>query len=235
MIKKQKISICVLVQGRYGHRIISNLKKRGPKNWTIIAHEFPKKLPILIEEPKKFMPQQFPKCDLMLSLGEHPTITTLLPYLAEISGVKAVIAPVDDSNWIPPGIRKQVSVEFRKLGVAFTFPRPFCSLDSNSGDQLIDEFAKKFGIPKLKISLKNGIVNKIDVLRGSPCGATHFVAEKLKGTDRLQAEIKASLFVQTYPCLASRVKDPECGESLIHVAAYIIKRAINKSLTNTKR
>lgn len=224
------LSICALVQGWYGQRIISNLKKRAPNNWVINVYEFPRELPIFIEEPKELIPSQVSHCDLILSLGEHPTIAALLPDLAEITGAKAVIAPIDNPSWVPPGIRRQVSKELERKDVAFAFPKPFCSLDVNTGNKFIDDFAKRFGKPELRITLKDAVIESIDISRGSPCGATHSLAEKLFGEKKSKAATNASLFVQTYPCLASRMKDPEFGKSIIHVAAYITKGVVESSL-----
>lgn len=233
MFYQQKIRICILIQGWYGQRIVENLKEKSPKNWEFYVHKFPNELPLIIDKEDRLLPKQFPKCDLLISLGENPAIISLLPDLVKKSGAKAIVAPVDNSNWNPPGLRKQVSDELKQLGVAFSFPRPFCSMNSNSKNEIIDGFAERFGAPKLKITSEKGIIKGIQVLRGVPCGATHFVTEKLKGLSDNKAESKASLLIQTYPCLASRTKDPECGEHLIHVAAYIIKGAVHKALTNS--
>ena len=96
-------------------------------------------------------------------------------------------------------------------------------------DQIIDEFAERFGRPKLSIALKDDVIKSVDVIRGSPCGSTHFAARKLIGMSKSEAATKGGLFVQTYPCLASRVRDPEYDKSLIHMAAYIAKNSILKS------
>jgi hypothetical protein len=224
--------ICIIIQGWYGQRIAENLKEKSPKNWEFYVHKLPDKLPIILDIEDEFIPKQFPKCDLLISLGEDPVIISLLPDLVKKSGAKAIIAPVDNSDWNPPGLRKQISDELKKLGVAFSFPKPFCSMNPNSKNEIIDTFAERFGAPNLKITSEKGIIKEIQVLRGAPCGATYFVAEKLRGLINEQAENKASLLVQTYPCLASRNKDLECGEHLIHVAAYIIKGVVNKALIN---
>ena len=232
--KKSKIAICALVQGWYGHRMVSNIKKRIPKDWTIHVYEFQQDLPIFIDEPRELLPKDISKFDLVLSLGENPVIATLIPDLVKISGAKAALIPIDNSYWVPPGIKKQISEELKKMDVAFIFPKPFCSMECDSKNRMIDNFAKIVGKPELRMNLKNGIIKEIDVIRGAPCGATHFVAQKLLGADVLESPTKASLFVQTYPCLASRMKDPELGKSLIHLAAYITKGAILKSLSENK-
>jgi hypothetical protein len=225
-----KISICILIQGWYGQRIVENLEKLIPRDWLIKVHEFPRDLPTFIEEPEEFLPSPVSQCDLILSLGEHPAIASLLPDLAKITGAKAVIAPIDNSSWVPSGIRKHISRELSSLGVTSSFPKPFCSMKTNTGSKLIDEFAERFGRPRLRIALKDDVIESVEVLRGSPCGSTYFVAKKLLGVNRSEAATKGSLLVQTYPCLASRVRDPEYNRPLIHVTAYIVKNAVSRSL-----
>ena len=223
-------SICVLVQGWYGQRIVLNLKKRFPPDWTVKVYEFPTSLPTFIEEPEELLPKHVSPCNLILSLGEHPAIALLLPSLVKNTKAEGVIVPIDNSDWVPPAVKKEVSEELTGLGVVSVFPKPFCSMEANSGNKLIDEFAKKFGRPKLNITLKNDLIINVDVLRGSPCGSTHFVAERLLNINKSEAAVKASLFAQTYPCLASRQKDIEYGDSLIHVAGYILKSSVLEAL-----
>ncbi len=227
--------ICALVQGWYGHRIVLNLKKWIPSDWELEVYEFLRNLPILIEEPKDFLPKKISRCDLILSLGEQPAIASLLPDLVKLTGAKAVIVPIDNSEWVPPGVRTQVSKELKKLGAASAFPKPFCSMRPNSGNELIDAFAKIFGKPELKIHVKNDLVERVGVIRGSPCGGTHFVAEKLVGVKRSEASTKASLFLQLYPCLASSKKDIEYDDMLIHVSAHIMKGAVEEALPPSPR
>ncbi len=229
--KQSSISICALVQGWYGYRMVSNIKNRIPNSWEIKSLKFPQELPVIVEDIVEILPAKISRCELILSLGENPIIASLLPDLVKITGAKAVIVPIDNSSWVPLGIKKQISEEFDKIGVAFAFPKPFCSMVSNSNNGLIDDFSRRVGKPILKIEIKNDTINRIKVIRGSPCGATHYVAEMLTGMKKSEAAIKASLLVQTYPCLASRKKDPEFGKSLIHLAAYITRGEVLKSLS----
>lgn len=225
-----KLEILTLTQGWYGERIVQNIKSKCPKDWEILTINFSKNLPNLFDEPEKILPKSIPKCDLILSLGESPVIALISPYLAKISKAKSVILPIDDCNWVPPAIRKQVASELAEINVSSVFPKPFCSLDSNSGNKFIDEFANYFGRPKLEIRVKNNLVKSVKVLKDSPCGSACFAAKRLVNLSKEEAPIKAGLYVQTYPCLASRFKDVEYGDSLIHISAHIIKGVVLKSL-----
>jgi len=67
-----------------------------------------------------------------------------LPILAKKMSAKAVIAPIDNSHWIPPGLGKQIEKELAEIGVASAFPKPFCALEK-TGNPYIDMFAENFG------------------------------------------------------------------------------------------
>jgi hypothetical protein len=225
-----EFKILALTQGWYGERIVLNIKSKCPKTWKIFTINFSKNIPNLLDEPEKILPKDIPKCDLILSLGESPIIALTLPYLVSVSKAKSVVVPIDNCEWIPPAVKRQVLSELAEINVTSVFPKPFCSLDVNSGNKFIDEFAKFFGRPELKIELKNDFIRSVKVLRESPCGSTCFAAKRLVNVNSLEAPTKAGLYVQTYPCLASRFKDIEYGDSLIHISAHIIKGTVIKAL-----
>lgn len=114
------------------------------------------------------------------------------------------------------------------------FPRPFCSL-TKAGIQEVDEFAEHFGKPKLEIVTTNGVVKKIKVKRTSPCGSTLYMAKGLLGTSITEAPQRGSLLVQTYPCMASPRIERSTHDSLIHIAGYIVKKAIANALDRSKK
>ncbi|MEM4311534.1 MAG: DUF166 family protein [Nitrososphaerales archaeon] len=220
------MKIFALIQGLYGERIVENIKLFKPKSWSLKVYRFPLNLPTLLDEYEEIIPNPLNHYDLILSLGENPNIAYLLPTLTKLTKAKAVIAPTDNSEWLPAGIREVLAKELSKMGVAFSFPKPFCSLTPKSGNSLIDEFAEYFGKPKFKLLVEDGVIKGLEVIRGAPCGCSYFVAEKLLGIKVRDAPIKASLLAQIYPCLASRFRDSEYGESLIHIAAEIAKDAL---------
>ena len=205
-----------------------------PENWEIQVYELPRNLPVIVEEAEDLLPYKLSPCNLILSLGENSAVAQLLPDLAKNVKAEAVIAPIDDSRWLPPGVKKQVSAELKQLGIASAFPKPFCSLTGNTGNRLIDEFAEKFGRPKLEVRLEDETIREVKVIRGSPCGSTEFAARRLVGAKVSEAPAKAGLLVQIFPCLASRSLDSEYGDSLIHLSANIIRGAILEALAKAE-
>lgn len=167
--------------------------------------------------------------DLVLFMGETPSAFSLLPAILDKASTSAVIAPVDDYDWLPLGLERQIRGEVKGRGVEIVFPRTFCTL-SPVGIHSIDEFARQFGAPSLRVETERGEVESVEVLRGAPCGSTDYMAEELPGTSVDEAGARAGTLVQIYPCLASRRVDRHFEDAPIHVAGHIAKRAIEKAL-----
>ena len=228
-------TLALLMKGeRYGARIVENLCNRGFSGNLWGLHEFGEVPPldVVLDEPEAVMPHGLPDCDLVLSLGLPQELQALVPAVAEEAGAKAVIIAICNQDWLPPGLRGQVRDELEEKGISYAFPKPFCSL-TEVGDPTIDEFARMFGKPELRIEVRGGIIRSVEVLRGSPCGSTWYVAEKLVG---LPVEPREALWEEiakahhVYPCLGSMVVDPELGDTVLHVAQYLLREAVEKAL-----
>lgn len=191
-------------------------------------------MPKIIENPELFFPKNIVNCDVIISLGENPTLATILPDLVKLTGAKAVIAPVDNPLWLSQGVITQISKELKELNVQYAFPMPFCSMDPNTGLSLIDKFATQFGRPELQIELKDDTIKEIRILRGSPCGSAHYMSEGILSLKKNQAGKRAGLLIQIFPCLASRSSSSISKKPLIHIAANIAMAAVLKSLSKEK-
>jgi hypothetical protein len=227
------LRILVLVQGLYGERIARNIIETGPKGWAITVHRLPKSLPLVIDEPGEFLPSEFPPSDLIVSLGETHQAGQLISAVAKKTGTKAVICPIDSNAWVPPGLKTQVQRELKALGAASAFPKPFCSITETggkeTGDEYIDEFARHFGRPKLKVKCGR-TVEGIEVMRSAPCGATFFMAKSCGGVRVEEAREKCALISHHYPCLASMEMDPEFNDTLMHRSAHIVYGEIERAI-----
>ena len=190
-----------------------------------------------MDEPEDFLPDNPPSAELLLSLGEHTGVAEIIPDLVEITGAKAVIAPVENTIWLPKGLQNQIQQKLYAINVDVVFPTPFCQLTERISDnEYIKAFAKHFGRPILEIDCelpicstasrqegqKVGSIQQITVVRTCPCGNTNFVAENLLGVEIDKAEDRGALLHQYYPCLAEF--------KLIHKAALMTKSAIKKAL-----
>ena len=223
--------LLVFTQGGYGERVLDNLRRRAPKEWTIEHEALPETLPPIIEEPEKHVSglKLSGKWDLILFLGESPSAFSLLPAIVRRLSARAIVAPVDDYSWLPLGLERQIRSELEGLGVKTVFPRTFCTLKP-VGVPPVDEFTRIFGSPRLGIAVEGGKISRVDVMRGAPCGSTWYMAEKLPGSWVEEAAARAAIFVQIYPCLASRRVERLLGDAPIHVAGHLAERAVEDAL-----
>lgn len=237
--------ILAIVQGNYGQRMVDNIRRRGPTDWTVEIYKPPRVLPIIVDDPEEFLPGTLPKADLVLALIENPGTAQLVPAIARRSQAKAVLCPIDNSAWVPTGLKNQLQRELAEMGVESAFPKPFCTLTEETVgyrraaepyiSETISEFARHFGRPKvnLTVNTETGIIEKIEVVRGSTCGATWYAAEKLEGTAVEEAVPKAGLVSHQYPCLASMDREPiddRLVDTLMHVSGYVLNEEMEEKL-----
>jgi hypothetical protein len=126
------------------------------------------------------------------------------------------------------------------MGVTVVFPKPFCSLTEttiNYGrlaesyeDPLIRRFATSFGKPELNISVEDGKVSAVEVVRDSACGCTSYVAEHLPGTQVEDALEKSGMLHHHFPCLASMNQDEKYLDTLMHVSGNILKDTVKEEI-----
>ncbi len=222
------MKICFLIGDKvYGEGIVDNIKRRGPPEWEIKVFECIFDPSCLIEEPWRYLPVRV-SCDLIISLGLHPDLVLELPSLAAENNVKAVIVPLDKSDWLPLGLQRELTMRFTEKKIQCSFPKPFCSL-VKTGSKYIDEFAGFFGKPNIAFKVEKEVIKEAKVIRGAPCGSTWKIAEKITGVEAVKAGEKAGLIHHFY-CRASTKIDRLMKDSVMHLAAYILKREIEKSL-----
>jgi len=233
--------ILVLHQGHYGERIVAHIQKTAPENWVIKVVTPPRALPIIIDEPEEFLPSNIPHADLLLAMSESPETAQLVPAIARLSKVGAVIMPVDNSAWLPLGLQNELQREITGLGATAVFPRIFCTLTENTvgygsdvenyDNEYIASFARYFGRPGLKIEVdeKGARITGIKVERSAPCGSTHYVAERLIGVPVREAVPQAGLHAHHYPCLASMQMEPT-GDTLMHISGYVVNDEVEREL-----
>jgi hypothetical protein len=234
--------ILAVVSGEFGRRFAHNVREYGPPTWTVNEWTAPSHFPIVIDEPRDFLPASLPPADLILAVGEHPGIAELLPDIAKLTGAKAMIAPVDRVEWMPKGLMNQLRGWMKQVGVESVFPKPFCSLTKNSyslrgqrveyDNALISEFAHYFGNPSVKVSVdkETGTIANVHVERDATCGCMRFVAQGIVGVQVDDAEYEAGMLHHHYPCLASMGIDPDYNDTLLHVSGNTFKEAFAEEI-----
>ncbi len=237
--------ILTLVQGTYGQRIFEHIKAFSPRDWEIEATRLPPVLPFLIDEPGEFLPSEATEAELLLGLIESEGAAQLLPALAKLCHARAVIVPVDNGAWLPPGLQSQVRRELEANGTGAVFPRTFCTLtESNTGfrsravsynDRIIAAFARHFGRPRLRLTVdqEQGRIKSVAVERGSPCGSTQHAAGKIVGMPVAEVIPLAGLLVHQFPCLASmQTEEIEDGifEPLMSISGHVMNEELERKL-----
>lgn len=245
--EQPKLRVLAITQGRYGQRIVENIRRHAPEHWQVQQWIAPPSLPSVADEARDVLPPMLPASDLILSLGESPSVAVLLPDVTKMTGARGVIAPVDNAAWLPAGLINQLHEWLAQIGVTAVFPKPFCSLTENEYnirecrlkymDGPISEFARHFGKPALHVSLdeKTGAIGSVEVLRDSACGCTRYVAEKLTGVSVDQIELQAGMLHHHFPCLASMTIDPDYNDALMNVSGYILQEVIKTDIESYPR
>jgi hypothetical protein len=233
--------ILAIISGDYGRRHVDNLRAHGPEDWQIEVWRAPAVLPPIVDYPEDHLPEHLPASDLILSFAELKGVAELLPDIARMTGAKAVIVAVDNEAWLPRGLARQLRRWLGDIGVACATPKPLCSLTEDrysvarrqeieyagedGGAALIAAFARHFGRPELSLTLdpETRVITAAEVHRDAVCGCARHVAQGLVGVSADEAVQAAGLLHHHYPCLASMVKDPAFGDTLMHVSGNILK------------
>ena len=233
--------ILVITQGPYGERIARNLRENAPSGWIVDEIALPKALPLLIDDPDEFLPQTIPGADLLIAAGESSGAAQLTTDLVTRSGARSVIAPIDNSAWLPPGLANQLKRELSEMNIAAVFPKPFCSLTEASygyrgsaqsyQDELISAFARHFGRPKLAITVDpiTKCIEQVEVERDSACGSVAHTAGRMIGLSADEADTRTGLILHHYPCLCSMNQeqiDDRLYDTLMHVSGYIMNEEV---------
>lgn len=214
------LKILIVTDGPYGERTYENIKKEFETEF--IELEAPS---MIFADKIEIPPEKLEKirsADILITYTLHPDLT-----------LELVEKVHKDVEWIIIGIWKGEG--FKKQLLSFgnvTAPETMCSLQEN-GNPTFDKFVSKFGKPKVEIDIDKNIIKNIRVLRCSPCGATNFVAEELKGETIKDLPIKAGLKIQHYPCRAPKINifsEDECKKEM---AATLHSEAFEKALKRT--
>lgn len=242
--EQAKLRILVITQGRYGQRIVENVRRHAPADhWQVQEWVVPSSLPSVVDDARDFLPPMLPASDLILSIGEIPSVAVLLPDVVKMTGARGVIAPVSHGEWLPSGLMNQVHEWLARLGVAIAFPKPFCSLTEDEyslqdrkvsyTDGPIGEFARHFGRPSLSVSVDEAaaVIRSVSVIRDSACGCARHVAEQLAGIPLDEAVERAGLLHHHFPCLASMTIDPDYGEPLMNVSGQLLREELARQMS----
>lgn len=194
--------------------------------------QLPEIMPYFVDNASDYLPDKFPNHDVLIAINVHEDILLALVPLSKKAGAKALILPIEDPDWITKWGRSKLKKLCNENDIEFSSPKPFCSLEKGVGpvtDKFIDEF--RIGRPKLKIKVKNGVIEEASVLICAPCGNTYYVAKNIVGkkVDKHLNEWIAKYW-HSYPCVGSMKMDSELGDTILHKGGYIHYDAVREAL-----
>lgn len=234
------LHVLAVTQGTWGERIAKNIHDQAPQGWTVEVWAAPRVIPPVVDDPEDYLPAAFAPADLIIALGETAGLAQLVPDVVRKSGARAVIAPVDYNEALPPGLIRQLRGWVEPLGAAIVFPKPFCSLTPSTvnrtplvqpyDDPLIRAFAERFGQPAFDIEVSDGRIASASVRRDAACGCAQHVAQGLVGLPVDQAVEAAGMLHHHFPCLASMNTDADYRDTLMHVSGDYLREAVKDQL-----
>lgn len=213
--------IGVITRGKYGHRLIEAIGEHS--DFSVVSSDLPEFVPVFIEEPDEFLENlnfdlKVFSAEIVVTYSLHPDLTSAIAKLAAEAGVRALIVPGGSSKASIPELEK-IS---EKSGMSIEVDDICCTLEANPANS---PFAEIFGVPVLKVRTRDGKIDKVEVIKGAPCGSTWHMARELVGVPVKDAPPKAGLIVQQYPCRAVR---GDMGG--IHESGELHKQALIKAL-----
>ena len=235
--------LCIITQGQWGERIADNIGAQHPHDWQVQRWAAPRALPLVVDDPEDYLPTHLPPADVVLALGETAGVAQLDPDVVRLTGARAVIAPIDRNESLPPGLVRQLAGWLADMGVAAVFPKPFCSLTESTynlppiqahyQDPLISRFARVFGRPRFVASVDNsGRLSTVIVQGDTACGCGQHVAHGLGGCRVADAEQEAGMLHHHFPCLASMNQDADYHDTLMHVSGNLMRAAVRDEIAD---
>ena len=237
LVEKEETGVRVEVVhegGRYAERVIAHLLKMSPGN--VDAYQVPRSLPPVLDDAAEYLPAELGAGDVIIAINIHPEMMLEIPNMVAGVATRALIAPIEDPNWIKPGLAKQVTQACAQRGMESAFPKPLCALEPTT--PVIQEFCDEYqvGMPTFRFEIENGKIAAVEVLRGAPCGLTDFVAEQLVGLPADDAlPEKAGQFHHAYPCLSTMIMDPALGDTIMHKSLFLLRDRVREALGDAKQ
>ncbi len=225
------LSVHILhTSGYFWQRLAEHLQSQSAGGEVSVS-ELPKQLPMIVDYPRQFLPQRTAEADVTIAVHLHHDLLAELPALLSEAGGRALIVPVENPNWVRPGLMGQISRDCDKFDVEVAFPEPFCTLHPATPaiKQFCDEY--RVGRPQLELVITEGVVTEACCTRSVPCGLTEWAVERLVGTEADETLIeKANTLHHSRPCLASMTMVPPMDDTLMHKSLFVFEDVVRQAL-----
>jgi len=211
--ERKPVRILVVQQKGRGESKVRGIREICNDRFDIQIMNVPHPLPPVIDDSSGYLPESI-DADLVLDYLVQPDLSQDLGELGQKLGIPVI-----------------ASGKNRKDG--WTLTPPVCCALSPRAE--CGEYGRLFGYPRFDITLEDGRIEDIKVVRGAPCGATWKAAEAIKGLPVDQALEKLGLQTQFF-CTADPANwDPIGGKSPVHLAADLHHAALKEALKRAQR
>ncbi|MDI6795767.1 MAG: DUF166 family (seleno)protein DfsP [Desulfatibacillaceae bacterium] len=200
--------VLVFEQSGSGQKKIRAVSGAGKGLIELAVMDIASPLEPVLDSSAGYLPAEI-EADLVLNYLVHPDLAADLSALCNRLEIP-VVAPS------------------KKHAGKFVFcPPTCCGLAENP---LLGIYGRLFGAPQVKVSVKDGKIDSVEVLRAAPCGATQKAAKLMKGVPVAEAPTRFGLATQ-FGCMANPAGwDPIYGRSPVHFAGHIHSKAFARGM-----
>ena len=197
--RKQRQVIAIFQQNGSGEAKIAGLRRHAADSFDLQTYNIDEPLPPLLEDGRRFLPTEL-SADLVLDYLRHQDLSCDLVDICAERGIPIICSGKKMTNrW------------------AIT-PPTCCGLPPRDG---LGEYGDRFGAPEFSVTIADGTITAVAVVRGAPCGATSAAAQRLIGHPAADAARKVGLDVQFFCSANPAGWDPIYGKSPVHFAGKI--------------
>ncbi len=200
--------IAVFQQNGSGENKIRGIAEYGKELFNILRFDIDGPLPGVLDDTSEYLPETL-TADIVLDYLTHPDLSTDLSALCKRLNIPVVAS------------RKKIRNGWTKV------PPICCALKAH---EELGRYGEMFGAPALDVTVEEGVVKKVRVSRGAPCGATWKAAARIEGLPVSEASVRYGLETQFFCKADPSGWDPINGKSPVHLAAELHEAVLEKGI-----
>lgn len=200
--------VLVFQQNGSGERKIAGVREYGTDIIYLEVISIDEPLPPVLDDGRKYLPEKI-EADLVLDYLKHQDLSHDLVLICVEQGI-----PVVSSG------KKRVGKRVMAPPTCCGLPRQDC----------LGNYGERFGAPEFEVTVKDGKIAEVVVLRGAPCGATWEAAKRMIGVSVADAARKIGLDTQFFCSADPAGWDPIYAKSPVHFAGRVHSHALKAAL-----
>ncbi len=205
--------VAVFQQNGSGERKIAGVRDYGADIIALEIISIDEPLPLVLDDARAYLPETI-EADLVLDYLRHQDLSHDLVNMCVAKGI-----PI-------------VSSGKKRMGKQVMAPPTCCGLPKQ---EFLGPYGERFGAPEFELTVADGIVSAVTVLRGAPCGATWEAAKRMIGLPAADAVRKIGLDTQFFCSADPAGWDPIYAKSPVHFAGKVHSRALQAALEKITR